>query len=253
MIENISIQKILLLTLIYFILTFVFTVSWWHGTIIRSLFVAFWFSPNVSLNTTQFSALWNRVMSLIIFGKKKMIDYKTWFIFLIMWILTWLSATYLLIIINEEKLKFTFWIVLIIWFFGYFIKKKINIKKYIPQLSNFTKKIIWFIILYFSETISTIIWWWAIVSNFVLIKYFGKTQLEASAIRKFGWIFKHLISAISLTIAGYFNFYLLLFIIPAWLLWTYLWTHYFIKKWNNFIEIMLVWLSLWLWIYLVFF
>lgn len=245
----------ILLFVLWFVVMFTFTLFWGHGTILRAILFFFWVPADIAISSLLTSSIASRGTSLFVLYQKNFINWKISGLMIGVSTISWIITTYLLLIIDSTLIEFFVWLMLIGWALWYIIKKVFPLKthfdiqipkKYTPFIQPFN-----LLIILISDTLATITGWVGLISIIILKKYFWLSFQEAAAAHKIGGIFKSIIVAWWLIIAGKYSIPLLAILIPAGALGAYFWTHYFSDKSDTTIEKIMFVISLIMWGYLL--
>lgn len=252
---DISILGGILLFVLWFTVMFTFTLFWGHGTILRAILFFFWVPADIAISSLLTSSVASRGTSIFILYKKNFIDWKISALMVVISIISWIITTYILLIIDSTLIEFFVWAMLLTWALWYLIKKlfpaKTSFDIHIPKKYAYIVRPFHILIILVSDTLATITGGVGLISVVILKKYFWLSFQKAAAAHKTWGIFKSIIVAWWLIMAGKYSIILLAILIPAWALGAYFWTHYFSDKSDTTIEKIMFVVSLFMWSYLL--
>lgn len=218
---------------------FIWSISWWVGLLLRPILIFLWFNPLVVIWSVRVASIFWEIPTLIILQKSKKIDWKlVLFLIFPMFIWSFLSAV-LLLSIDEKIINYLMWTFLILSWITLILKKDLWLedKSLKPNFTLNLKSFFWTILISFFNTIT---WWlWVLFSSFFVYIY-KKTYIQASALTKTSSYIWSWLSSLIFLYSWVIDFKLLISLIFWFLLGSYFWTKFSLKKWESWMKYLIL-------------
>lgn len=244
-------RKVIFFEIIRFCIFFFLTLSGGMWGIMRAIAWLFWLPLDIVIWCTNITGIFTRSISMILLHKHWQLNIKKSLPFIIPWVIGWVITWYLLTIIDQKLLLFVVWCILLISGIYQLCRNLLPYKKISLKISTFWKKVIWYIIYTLTELITQISGWWWLLQNKTLQIFFDLSPLQATAVRKSANIFKALSLGITMIMLWKWDITIFFMVFIPACLWTYFGTKYFIKKWDEFIDRMLILISILFWLRII--
>ncbi len=147
---------------------------------------------------------------------------------------------------------------ILIWLFLFtsgvlrFFPIQTNVSKRLYIKNRKLRIIVWYILMIITDLVTAVVGWAWIIYTYIFKHFFWINALEATGMRIVFMIWRSITAVIVYYSAGTYSIKLILLLLLLGLPSFIIWTKFAIKKWDNFSENILWYLSLWLGIFMIY-
>lgn len=229
--------NLLLAFIVAFLSMFIWSISGWIWLLLRPILIFLWFNPILVIWTVRVASLFWEIPTIILLQKSNKIDWKiVTFLLFPMFLWSFISTIFILFIV-KDYINYLIWLILLFSGITLLIKKDLWINNKNKNIKINSKiNILVFIfttIISFFNTITG--WLWSLFTALYIYVY-GKTYISAAALTKTSSYIWSWIASFVFLYSKNFDLKLLIVLILWFLLWSYFWTNYGLKKWNSYLK-----------------
>ena len=221
-----------------------FAIWWWVGIIYRWVLWILDYPFAVGMGSIMFYSLIMRGVWTFLYRRAGILNIGKALYFLPVSLLWWYFGSIFILESSNIYLYIIIWVFLLLSGFLHFFPFSFSWPLVWTIRDKRIKYIIWYIIMIIADLLTTVVWWAGIIYTYIFKYFFNIWALESAAMRKVFMIGRSIMACIVYYQAGTYSitlFSLLLLIgIPLFITGTNL----LIKKWNNFAEHLLGYLSI---------